>query len=43
MTFVAIGPTDLFLSAFGVQMDEHVKAWRWHWFRQGHIIERQRP
>lgn len=39
MTFVAIGPTDLFVSAW-CQQDEHVKLWRWHWFTKGIEIRR---
>lgn len=32
---VLIGPTALFLQLFGVQMEEHVKAWRWFHFLKG--------
>lgn len=33
---VFIGPTELFLSAFRVDIgEEHVKVWRWHWYMRG--------
>lgn len=36
---VIIAPLDFFLDAM-VQRDEHVKAWRWHWFVRGIDIRR---
>jgi hypothetical protein len=37
MTYrVFVGPTALFLPAFGVDAgEEHVKAWRWYWYMRG--------
>lgn len=39
MSHVFIGPTELFLEAFGAtDADSHVKDWRWYWYIRGKVI-----